>query len=80
MEENKIIEELTPIVQSVFKIKDIVLTPDLPVSSIENWSSLNNFILISEVEKHFSIRFSLRDLSGLKTVGGFISKIAAKIQ
>lgn len=80
MEQMTIISEMIPIFRQVFKNEDLVLTPYLTVSDIDNWDSMNNFIMVTELEKHFNIRFTLRDLNSLKTVNDIASKIYAKLQ
>lgn len=80
MEQNVIIGEITPILRKVFKNDELVLTSDITVSDIDNWDSLNNFFMVTEMEKHFNIRFTLRDLNNLKTIGDIVSKIQDKLK
>jgi len=56
------------------KLTDTTTAPD-----VEGWDSLSNIVLISEVEKHFNIKFKLREILKLKNVGDLHNSILKKI-
>ena len=45
---------------------------------VDGWDSLNHVRLIIAVERAFSIRFSTREISGLKNVGDLTAVVAKK--
>ena len=80
MNKQEIIEKLTPICQEVFENEELHLTEDMGVGSVDGWTSLTNMMLIAEIEKEFGIKFKLRQLTELTTIGSFISAIETNTQ
>lgn len=78
MERIEILNKLTPIFREVFKNESLLITENTTISDIENWDSLNNFMLIISIEKVFSIRFSFSELNALYAVGVIIDSIKSK--
>lgn len=79
MEHDEIINKLTPVFRKVFSNNNLVITDQLSAPDVENWDSLSHMILISEVEHAFLIKFKLKDLNRMATVGDMISVISSKI-
>ncbi|HHT23876.1 MAG TPA: acyl carrier protein [Bacteroidales bacterium] len=75
MEKRIITEKLTTIFRDVFKDKSMVLNDDLSSNSVEKWNSLTHMVLLNSVENEFGIKFKLKDLMKIKTVGDLISII-----
>ena len=44
-------------------------------TSIPEWDSFNMYVLLDEIEKEFSIKFSLEETLEIKTVGDFRKKL-----
>ena len=44
-------------------------------TSIPEWDSFNMYVLLDEIEKEFSIKFSLEETLEIKTVGDFKKKL-----
>ena len=63
-EENfkKIISEILNL--SVEKIND-----DLSRDSAKDWDSFNHLLLVSAIEKDFNMKFTLKEITEIKTVG-----------
>lgn len=78
MDREELIEKLTAIFRSVFANNTIVLNDEMTADDVETWDSLTHVAMIAEVEKQFCIKFKLRDLSKLKTVGDLIGIIESK--
>ena len=49
--------------------EEITVTPETTSSDIEEWDSLTHITLISEVEETFGVKFSMKDVLGMKNVG-----------
>lgn len=60
---------LTEIFQDVFDDDAITLTDDTCADDIEDWDSLEHINLIGAVERAFKMRFTVREVSGMKNVG-----------
>jgi acyl carrier protein len=48
-------------------------------NDVDGWNSLNHMILVSEVEKAFSIKLKLKDLNKMHNVGDMIDIILSKL-
>ena len=60
---------LTEVFRNVFDDDDIVLTANPSAKDIEDWDSLEHINLIAAVEKEFKMRFTVKEVSGMKNVG-----------
>lgn len=74
MTEQAIFEKLNEIFSDVFD-DDITVTRETMSSDIEDWDSLTHITLISEVEDAFGIKFSMKDVLGMKNVGEMVDII-----
>ena len=74
MTNQAIIEKLNEIFSDVFD-EEITVTPQTTAADIEDWDSLTHITLISEVEDAFGIKFSMKDVLGLKNVGEMMDLI-----
>lgn len=79
MERTEIIEKLTAVFHEVFNDNNIVLRDDMTAADVEKWDSLTHMLMISKVEQVFQVKFKLKDLNKLKTVGDLISIIETKL-
>lgn len=79
MEVNEIISKLTVIFKSVFSDDSLVLSNELSANDVERWDSLTHMLLITEIEKEFSIKFKLKDLNKMQNVGDMINIIQSKL-
>ncbi len=68
MTRQEIFEKLNEVFSDVFD-EDITVTGETTSSDIEDWDSLTHITLISEVEDTFGIKFSMKDVLGMKNVG-----------
>lgn len=78
MERKEIVDKLTQVFHQTFDTTDLELTDDMTASDIDNWDSLTHMVLIGDVEKEFGIKFKLKELNKMKTVGHLIDMVAAK--
>jgi acyl carrier protein len=79
MEIIEVTNKLTNIFRIVFNNNSLVLTNELTANDIDKWDSLSHMILISEIEKDFSIQFKLKDLNKMRNVGDMINTILNKL-
>lgn len=69
MNKEQVMERLTEIFRDVFDDESIELSDSTTADDIEAWDSLEHITLISAVEKAFKMRFTMREVSGMKNVG-----------
>ena len=73
MDREKITEKLNEVFRDVFDNEDITVTDSTTADDIEEWDSLEHISLISAVEKTFKMRFTMKEVSGMKNVGEMIN-------
>ena len=78
MIDEEITGTLKTVFQSVFDESDITITREMTAQDVESWDSLHHIQLISEVERAFKIKFKLREVMGMKSVGDLIDLIDRK--
>lgn len=80
MEKNEILGKLTEIFQEIFEDDELEINEATTANDIDNWTSLNNMLLIGKIESEFGIKFKLRQLGTLESVGDFVNAIAENLQ
>ena len=66
---------MTEISADVFDDDSIILTEATTADDIEEWDSLTHITLIAEVEDAFDMKFSMKDVLGMKNVGEMVDII-----
>jgi len=79
MDQTQALENLTDVFRTVFDQPNLVLHDAMTAADVENWDSLNHIDLIVAVEKKFKIKFTTREVTGLKTVGDLADLTAKKV-
>ena len=74
-----IMEQLQEIFRDVFADDAIVLQGTTTSSDIEDWDSLAHIQLISEIENHFGIQFTLQEAVAASNVSEFVHIIESKL-
>ncbi len=72
MNREELTAKLTEVFRDVFDDEEIVLSDATTADDIEAWDSLEHISLIAAVEKAFKMRFTMREVSGMKNVGEMI--------
>lgn len=75
MSREDITKKLTEIFRDVFDDEEIELSDSTTANDIEAWDSLEHISLIAAIEKAFKMRFTMREVSGMKNVGEMIDII-----
>ena len=78
MDREKIRAKLNGIFQDVFDDESIELTDKTTADDIDGWDSLEHITLISAVEKAFKMRFTMKEVSGMKNVGEMMDILAER--
>jgi acyl carrier protein len=74
----EILTDLTQVFRRVFRQPDLVIDANTTSADIPRWDSLTHMHLIAEIEKHFTIRLTFDEVSGLENVGDMIRIISRK--
>lgn len=79
MDREQVTDKLTSLFRRVFDDKELVLFDTMTANDVDLWTSLSHVMLISEIEKTFSVRFQMKDLNKLDNVGAMIDVIISKL-
>lgn len=78
MEIDDTLKELDTIFREILKNNTITLTKETTAKDVDGWDSLTNMRLITAIEKHYNIRFGLREILKFKNVGDLCASIQTK--
>lgn len=78
MDRETVKKRLTAVFRDVFDDDGIELSDSTTADDIEAWDSLEHITLISAVEKEFKMRFTMKEVSGMKNVGEMINIVAER--
>ncbi len=79
MTEEEIYKQLNEIFEDILEIDNINLTSSTTADDVEGWDSLAHISLITSIERHFKIKFSMNEIVNLHNVGNLVSLIEQKI-
>ena len=74
-----VLTELNGVFRQVFGKGIPTITSSTTADDIEDWDSLTHMMLISAVEKKFSVKFPLGELPLLQNVGDMADSIEKKL-
>lgn len=76
-------EEVFSQLQDVFKTKlgnlNITLTDGTTAEDVEGWDSLMHVELVNAIEKHFKVKFSVKEMLKWDNVGKMVDCISNKL-
>lgn len=78
MDRETVKKRLTAVFRDVFDDDGIELSDSTTADDIEAWDSLEHITLISAVEKEFKMRFTMKEVSGMKNVGEMINIVVER--
>ncbi|MBK6837502.1 MAG: acyl carrier protein [Bacteroidetes bacterium] len=79
MDKNEILNQLTIIFKNIFENDAVILQMDTTANDVDGWDSLTHTSMIVEVEKHFSVKFKLKEVLSFKNVGDMVNMIHSKL-
>lgn len=78
MEREEILEQLQDIFRNVLKNDDVVLDDDTTADDVEGWDSLAHVTIVIAIEKHFNVKFSVKEMLKWNSVGKMVDSIISK--
>ena len=75
MEKEELLQQLTLIFEQVLQRSDLKIDYNMSAEDIDEWDSLTNMTIISEIEKKWDVHFKLRDIVRMKNIGDMIDVI-----
>lgn len=79
METKEILERITPIFHEVFNDDELDVNMELTSDEIDDWSSITQMLMVTEIEKEFNIVFKLIDVASMNSVAEVIKAIKDKL-
>ena len=79
MEQSEILSQVTALMKKVFENEKLTITMETTNKDVEEWDSLNYTAIITAIEKHFGIKFKMREFLDFKNVGDIVRTVAGKI-
>lgn len=76
--QDKVLQQLQEIFDELF-LDEIIVTPELAATEVEEWDSLTHISLVIMVEERFGIKFRVGEVEATKNVGEFINIIAERM-
>lgn len=73
-----IMKKLSKVFKEVFDDESLKITEKTTAKDVDGWDSLMHITLIAEVEDAFRIKFSMKEVTGMKNVGEMAKLIEAK--
>ncbi|HEY9543474.1 acyl carrier protein [Prevotella sp.] len=80
MERNDVLTALNGIFSVVLNKENLQLSEQMSTDDIDNWDSLTNMTIISEIERLWQVHFKLRDIIRMRNIGDMVDTIISKSQ
>ena len=74
----EVLARLQSIFDDIF-LDEVVVTPELSASDVEEWDSLLHISLVVAVEEAFGIKFRVGEVESTRNVGDFVSLITRRL-
>jgi len=71
-------KKLNKVFKEVFDDESLKITEKTTAKDVDGWDSLMHITLIAEVEDAFHVKFSMKEVTGMKNVGEMVKLIKAK--
>lgn len=75
MNREQILSDLNSIFREAFDDENLVIEEKTAASDVEDWDSLMQITLVTEIEKKYNVQFNIKDVIELKNVGDMIDLI-----
>ncbi len=74
MEREEVFNKLKEIFNDVFD-RDIELNESTQAKDVDGWDSLTHITLIAQIEEEFDMKFTMKEVLGMKNVGEMVDII-----
>jgi len=61
-------DKVYSIISKVFSVSESEVNDESGPENIESWDSFNGLVLVDELENHFNIKFTISEITDVKTV------------
>ena len=78
MNRSLVFDKVKTVFEEVLDEIEVELVEETTANDVEDWDSLTHIQIITEIEKQFEVRFSIRDIEKLENIGDMVSLITSK--
>lgn len=75
MERQEVLEKVQEVFCDVLGNDDIILKEETTAQDVDEWTSLAQAQILTAIENEIGIRFSLKEIMSVKTVGDIVDAI-----
>ena len=68
-------EKVIEIISEVLRVEPAVVTPELSVGEIPEWSSIAQLAIVAALEERLGVEIPLEDLFELASVGALVAEV-----
>ncbi len=79
MNREEILDKVTAAFSSILEHNNFQLKDETTADDVDGWESITHMMIISEIEKVFSIKFKLMDLMNMNSVGDLLNTIESEL-
>ncbi|MCL6294976.1 acyl carrier protein [Jejuia spongiicola] len=79
MNRKEILEKVSAAFSSILEHNNFQLKDETTADDVDGWESITHMMIISEIEKTFSIKFKLMDLMNMNSVGDLLNTIESEL-
>lgn len=79
MDKDQILAAVQDIFRDILDQEELVLLPETSADDVEDWDSLNHIHLVNAVEKHFKIRFTVKEIQSWRVVADLVASVSEKL-
>jgi len=76
--EASIHDRVQEIFRSVLGKPDLIVHDGLAAKDVDNWDSVNNIVIVMELEEKLGVTFTTAELAGMQDVGDLFRCLASK--
>ena len=79
MSDEEIYLGITETIRDVFMRDDLVATPELTAADVDGWDSFKQIEIVIATEERFGVKFTGKEIDGMKRVGDMARLVSAKL-
>lgn len=79
MNRDTIAATIQGIVRDVLDNETLALSDQMTAADVDNWDSLSHISIITAIEQHYGIRFTLGELDSFHEIGDLITMVDRKL-
>lgn len=76
---DNVLSEVNKVFRSVFQNEQLEVNETTTANDVEAWDSLTHLTLISEIQKHFNVKFKITEIMKFKNVGDMCNVLRTKM-